>query len=96
MIYKIAEFKIKREYLERAKQAIREFVEAVKTEPGTEIYSSYQKEDELSFIHFMAFKDKQAEDFHRQTPHVKKFVSVLYPLCDYEPRFTELRLLWEK
>jgi quinol monooxygenase YgiN len=91
MINKIAEFKVKAEKLEECRKAIAEFVEATKSEPGTLRYEAFVKEDGVSFVHFMQFKDEEAEKFHQKTPHVQKFVEVLYPNCEIEPRFTELK-----
>lgn len=94
MIYKIAEFKIKKARLGECLKAIKEFVKAVKAkEPHAFIYDAYQKPDKVSFIHFMCFKDQAAEAHHQATPHVKKFVSVLYPNCEVEPIFTNLKNL---
>lgn len=92
MIYKIAEFKVKKSRLGECLKAIREFVTAIKVkEPHTLIYDSYQKPDKVSFIHFMCFKNAQAEAHHRTTPHVKKFVSLLYPNCEVELTSTDLK-----
>ncbi|MBI2010114.1 MAG: antibiotic biosynthesis monooxygenase [Candidatus Chisholmbacteria bacterium] len=96
MIYKIAEFKVRKSRLGECLKAIKAFVQAVKTnEPNTLIYDSYQKPDKVSFIHFMCFKNSQAEAHHRTTPHVKKFVSVLYPNCAIKPIFTDLSRISE-
>lgn len=94
MIAKIAEFKVKVDKLEECKKAIAEFVAAVKAnEPGTILYESYQKTDSVSFIHTMYFKDAEAEEMHKNSPYVKKFVDILYPNCEIKPTFTDLKLL---
>jgi quinol monooxygenase YgiN len=94
MIYKIAQFKVKVEKLEECKEAINEFIREVRrNEADTLRYESFQKEDSLSFIHFMCFRNATAEEVHRSTPHVKRFVEVLYPNCEVEPHFTTMTLL---
>ena len=35
----------------------------------------------------------QAEAYHQKAPHTMKFVEVLYPNCEVQLRFTDLRLL---
>lgn len=92
MITKLAEFRVKKDKLAECKKAIGEFVEKVKeNEEGTLVYESYQKPDRVSFVHFMTFKDEKAEEFHRQTPWVKKFVEALYPKCEEKPEFYDLK-----
>jgi quinol monooxygenase YgiN len=90
MIYKTAEYKVKKDALPEALTAIRDFVESVKDEKGTLLYDAYCKKDEVSFVHFMAFKNKEAEEAHRSTEHVKRFVEILYPNCEEEPVFTDV------
>jgi quinol monooxygenase YgiN len=91
MITKIAEFTVKPEGLQEAQAAIREFVAAVNTnEPDTLRYEAWQRSDN-AFIHFMQFKDEAAEQLHTKTEHVQKFVAVLYPLCEQQPVFTDLK-----
>lgn len=91
MIYKIAQYKIRKNKRAAVVRAIREFVHAVRRrEPGTR-YEAYQLPDGVSFIHFMAFKNPSAEKKHRTVPHTKKFVGILYPNCTREPKFTTLR-----
>ncbi len=94
MIYKTARYRVKKEELEFVKKAISEFVDEVKkNEPDTLSYDAYMEDDDLSFLHFMSFKDREAEEYHRATPHVKEFVKKLYPTCDIEPYFTEIKLI---
>ncbi len=90
MIYKTAEYKIMPEKMDEALLAIREFVSKVhENEPETLVYEAYQK-DYVSFIHFMAFKDKEAEERHRSSDYVKDFVVKLYQCCSADPVFTDL------
>lgn len=94
MKYVMARYKVKKEKVEEVKRAIKEFVDGIRrNEPDTLFYDAFQEEDDVSFVHFMCFKDGKAQEFHRSTPHVKKFVDVLYPDCEEKPTFTELRLV---
>lgn len=90
MIYKIAQFKVKKDAVKRCKGAIAQFVDAVKKEKGTVIYQSFQLPDHVSFIHFMAFQDQASEEFHSSTKHVSAFTKILYPCCEEKPVFTDL------
>lgn len=91
MIYKIAEYKIREKVLAESLEDIQVFTKAIKgNEPDTLLYEAYQKDDGVSFIHFMVFKDAKAEEAHRETEHVNRFVEVLYPLCEEEPVFTDI------
>ena len=93
MIRKMATYKIRKENLERVKEAIREFVEAIdKNEPDT-IYDAYQADDGLTFIHLALFPDEPTEQVHRKAEYTDRFVEVLYPCCDELPQFTDLRLI---
>jgi quinol monooxygenase YgiN len=90
MIYKVAEFSIKTEELEVVKKAIDTFVKQVREkEPDTYMYESVPM-DAAGFVHFMAFKDENAQLHHSQTPYVQEFVNILYPRCDREPVFIDL------
>lgn len=93
MIRKKAEYAVRKEALPDALAAIRAFVDEVaRKEGGTASYRAYQHvEDETKFTHFMEFRTPAAEQYHRQTPWVKKFVATLYPLCTVEPAFTDLK-----
>lgn len=91
-------YEVKKENLDKAKEAVSEFVEQIKlNEPGTLLYNSYnEKLNEYAFVHIMRFKDADSELKHRTTGYVKLFVDKLYPLCEVEPKFTELNLIAAK
>ena len=91
MISKIAFFKVKKQHVAQAIEAIKTFVLGIKAhEPDTLVYKSFQYNDGVSFMHLMTFKDKDAEELHRNTRHIKQFAEDLYPLCDEEPRFVDI------
>ena len=92
MIYLIAKYKIKKDKTSKVRKAILEFIRNVrKKERGNLRYEAYQLENDTEFIHFITFRDKKAENIHRQTKHVKKFVSILYPCCERKPKFIKLK-----
>lgn len=94
MISLIARYRVKPESLSKVKRAILDFVDVVrKREPGTLVYEAFQEKDKLSFVHFMAFKNKKSEEKHRNSEHVKKFVGVLYPNCNRKPKFSKVDLV---
>lgn len=81
-IYKTAHFRVRPEAMDTARQAIRDFVAYIKAhEPDTLIYDSVQTvEDETEFLHVMAFRTAAAEEKHRSSEGVMRFVDVLYPV----------------
>ena len=90
-------YKVKKEKVDEAKEAIVEFVDAVKAnESGTVTYQVFHDNtDSLVIIHFMIFEDEYAQTLHRKSSYVKKFVDLIYPLCAEEPLFTGLTLVRE-
>lgn len=80
-IYKTAKFQIRPEGLEKAKEAIRQFIDYIRqNEPGTHLYIAMQAaEDETHFLHTFIFEDAAAEEIHRTSEAVKQFTAILYP-----------------
>ncbi len=73
-------YRVQPESLDKCLAAIREFVEAVRTEPGTRLYVSLQDKNEPThFVHVMIFEDTFAEERHRTSEATKRFVRSLYP-----------------
>ena len=95
MIERRASFKVFQEHLDAALAAIREFVAAIIAhEPNTTIYHSYQDiDDPTRFFHLMAFTDADAREYHVSSDHVKAFVEKLYPLCEENPVFVDVRTI---
>ncbi len=94
MIHKMVRFRVKPEKREAARAAIAEFVASVRAkEPDTLQYEAFEEPDGVWFVHFMTFRSPAAEQLHRATPHVIRFVDVLYPNCDVTPVFTDLKLV---
>ena len=72
-------------------KAIIAFVAKVADEPGTLRYESFREADGVTYVHVMAFADDAAEKAHRETEHMKKFVADLYPRCEVQPVFADLK-----
>jgi quinol monooxygenase YgiN len=68
-------------------------VARVADEPGTLRYESFREADGVSYVHFMSFADDAAEQAHGQTDHMKQFVAALYPKCEGQPVFTDLKMV---
>lgn len=93
MIRKITQYKVKDDQLFEVEQAIQRFVNAIaQAEPETN-YAAYRTEDPTVFIHTMAFTDEAAEQAHQQAAYTLKFVDVLYPKCEEQPKFQDLNLV---
>ena len=89
----MAKYKVKADKVDLVKKAIAAFVEAVKRyESGTLAYEAFQ-EDATAFVHFMVFKNTQAERIHEDASYTHKFADVLYPNCDKAPIFSDLTLV---
>lgn len=75
------------------KEIVNEFVEKVKmNEKGTVSYEVYQdKKDDHLFFHVIKFKDKKGELAHKKSEYVKDFSDKLYPFCQNEPKFYDLK-----
>jgi quinol monooxygenase YgiN len=74
-------------------RAIKEFVRSVaRNEPSTR-YVAYKHATRSSYVHYMTFADAAAEDKHRNAAYTKKFIDVLYPLCDAGPTFSGLSVV---
>jgi quinol monooxygenase YgiN len=86
------QYKIKKKKLTRAKDALSEFVDAVKkNEPGTIEYKVFQDADDNSiFVHLMSFVDKNAKKEHEKTEHLKKLKKILIPMSKGKAVYTTL------
>lgn len=89
-IHKLARFEVRRDKVDEALALIRGLIDEIgRKEGGTASYLSLQdKETPTRFTHYMVFRTPAAEDYHRKTAWMKKFVDALYPMCVEEPSFT--------
>lgn len=94
-IHTRVEYTIKSESIPDVLHKIIDYIDTVRdTEPNIRVYESYQRKDEPhKFIHLAQFKDKDAEQNHKEISHTKKFVEFLYPLCEQEPKFIYMNMI---
>lgn len=90
MIRKVAEYTVREGELDAVLGAVARFVATVRSAERDTEYSAYRRGDSLSFLHFIAFPDAEAEKAHQEAPYTSEFVAALYPRCVDPPRFTEL------
>ena len=85
--YVMIPFKVNDDKIDEAKKIINELISNVReNEPGVLLYKSLQaKEDPTTFIHFIIFKDGDAQMEHRKAGYVLKFVKDLYAVCPADP-----------
>ena len=86
------QYKVKKKKLTKAKDALSEYVDAVKkNEPGTVEYKVFQDNDDSSiFVHLMSFVDKNAKRTHEKTEHLKKLKKILVPMSKGKAVYTIL------
>ncbi len=93
-VHMMTMYSAKIDKVEQVKEAITEFVIAVKeNEPETLFYEAYQGKGDMTFVHIMTFENSVAEQKHRDTDHMGTFVQKLYPNCQDEPGFIDLELV---
>lgn len=90
MIRLIAEFRVKKGTEKEVLKAIREFVTAVHLEESTTEYRAYRLGESRDYLHIMAFTDEAAQKRHQTAGYTQKFVEILYPNCEEEPKFTTI------
>ncbi len=85
--YVMIPFKVNEDKVDEAKKIINELISNVRdNEPGVLLYKSLQsKEDQTTFIHFIIFKDSDAQMQHRQASYVVEFIKDLYAICPADP-----------
>jgi quinol monooxygenase YgiN len=91
MISLKVEYRVKREKVHEIKQAIEEFVHAIKNnEPRTKYFAFQHLSDKQSFTHFMTFRSEKGQEEHESASYTDNFTKILYPACEGEPQFTEI------
>ncbi len=90
MIFKIKRYTIVDGNMDTVLSAITEFLDGIRRHEAEIRYDAYRIKGTTSFIHFMSFPTELAEQHHRNAPHTRKFVEVVYPLCKEQPVITDL------
>lgn len=98
MLYVMVQFRVKEGHVQEAEALIRGFVDNIREhEPDTLSYQSFQfNYDIQEFVHLMCFIGEEADEKHKHSAYIKKFVDQLYAICESEPRFHHLGLVAEK
>ena len=91
MIRKVARYRIQPAWRSQALEAIEAFVQAIAAHEAHTHYAAFQEPDGVTFLHLMVFPDAAAEQAHANAPYTRAFVEALYPNCQAEPTFTDLR-----
>lgn len=88
----LVQYKIKKKKLAKAKDAISEYVNAVKKdEPRTTEYKVFQdKDDNTMFIRMMSFADKDAKKTHEKSVHLKQLKKTLIPISKGKAVYTSM------
>jgi len=86
------QYKLKKKKLAKAKDALSEYVDAVKkNEPGTIEYKVFQDADDSSYlVHLMSFVDKNAKKAHEKTEHLRKLKKILVPMSKGKAVYTTM------
>jgi quinol monooxygenase YgiN len=85
------EYRVKANKLTKMMQVIQEFINAAQADDHVSLYRGYQyKTDPARFVHLMEFTSQENEQAHSNSNYTKKFVEVLYPNCEVQPKFEEL------
>ena len=95
-IYQTAHYRVKREAVDRVKQAVEEFVQYVAgNERGTRMYTAWQQvDDPTRFVHLFIFDDEAAHTAHGRSDAVRQFEAVYQPeLVDGPVVFTDYDLV---
>jgi quinol monooxygenase YgiN len=92
MIYVQVTYRIRNNRIAEAEREISGFVDAIqKGQPRFQTYHLLRHaNDPSSLVHFMSFKDQEAQLEHVQSPHVKRFVENMLALCEVGPIYTDL------
>lgn len=97
MVYMLVEYTLREGTQDAAEKAIKRFVEQIKAhEPGTLFYDNLRRGDSLEYLDMMCFRNREAQEQHRQAAYCQEFIDQVVPLCQTGPQFTELKLVASK
>ena len=93
MIYVQVTYRIRGERAEEAEREIAAFVATLQSNrPRFATYQIFRHaNDSASLVHFMSFRDHEAQLAHTQSPHVRRFVENMVALCEVGPIYTDLK-----
>lgn len=90
-----AQYQVKPEKVEQAKDSIRKLVKHVKMhEPLTSVYIAQQEIlDPSKFMHILRFEDETALTTHQSSPASAQFVKTVYPITLKPLEFMEYNII---
>lgn len=94
-IHMTARFKVKRQSIEKCKQALKDLVDYVrKKERGTVVYLAQQEiADPSKFICILTFQDEVSLFMHQSSPASARFVEAVYPETVEPIEFAEYNII---
>jgi len=79
-LFLVAKFKAKAGKEGAAEEVLREMVSKVEQEEGCLLYTLHRSQtDPTVFLFYEQYKNAEAVDYHRSTPHYKELTQVLLP-----------------
>ena len=93
MIYVQVSYRIRKDHAEQAEREIAAFVTTLQNNrPRFATYNILRHaNDATSLVHFISFRDHEAQLEHTQSPHVRRFIERMLPLCEVGPIYTDLK-----
>ena len=78
--YKVL-YKVKKSEVDHVKGLVNEFIDGIRNNvPDMVFYHAFQDpQNPVNFMHVMSFKNKQAEDDHKNSSYCHKFTEELNP-----------------
>jgi quinol monooxygenase YgiN len=98
MIHVQVTYRIRKERAVEAEREIAGFVATLQSNrPRFATYHIFRRADDAaSLVHFITFRDHEAQLAHTQSPHIKRFVENMLPLCEVGPVYTDLKDVFTK
>jgi quinol monooxygenase YgiN len=92
MIHVQVTYRIRSNRIEEAEREIAAFSATLQSNrPRFATYRILRHSDDpANLVHFISFRDREAQLEHTQSPHVRRFVENMLALCEFGPIYTDL------